>query len=47
MVLAKAFSIAPSKKIVYLQDSAMIYWNKSPTRCPIIPCYINGKKRYF
>ena len=47
MVLAKAFSIAPNEKVVYLRDSSFVHWNKSPTGCPIIPCIINGKKRYF
>ncbi len=47
MILAKAFARVPPERLSYSQDSVTINFTKSPTNCPIIPCLINGKKRYF
>jgi len=47
MILSQAFAESPQEKVDYKEDSTTVNWSSSPTGCPIVPCFINGKKRYF
>jgi len=47
MLLAKALARTPKERIVFNNDDSTFNWTVSPSGCPIVPCMINGRLRYF
>lgn len=43
MNMAKAYAFSEKDYSLFHQDSSDIVFTVSPTGCPIVPCYINGK----
>jgi len=47
MVLARVLAAARKEETDFGRGISVVEWSPSPSGCPIVPCYINGRLRNF